>query len=109
MGIAVVVAALLACKGIQTVPTGQVECFPQGLTLDKGFRCVARHTGGPAARLCWDIVIDCTNGPTVTAGNCADVNQGGSSIAYVTPHPDAVKQCASVSTMRLTEIRATAR
>ena len=51
-----------------------VRCKPAGKLVADGFACSIEHTAGvETAKVCWDLVMMCANGPGKSANACGQV------------------------------------
>jgi hypothetical protein len=59
-------------------PSAYVECRGAGITMSDGMACTVEHrSGSERANVCWDVVMECSNGTRGTARGCGEVLPGG--------------------------------
>lgn len=105
--------AYVAWFGVPSFLTGgPPEAYVECQIMNTGALCTIQHRSGGSTALhaCWDMVVGCANGATVTGHACGDVSpQAKSSVAMPIESFAGIDHCtaasAKVAGVAITEAR----
>jgi hypothetical protein len=105
-----VAAALLCLSGCDKKSDNRPSAYVECAAFINSIHCVVTHKSGPALNACWDVVMTCQNGTTLTAHGCQDVAPSGKAMKMI---PEStipnLKQCDSLVSFKVDNVQITAK